>query len=98
MRGAHVDRAGAVFEFPRKAVVQALEVRGFCLAQVQIGEQAPQGDAAAADPGMFNAAPPAHETRHQTPRDAIAEQEVDALLLGQPADQGLGVHRSVIRL
>src|ERR1700674_4123658 len=96
--GARVDRASAVFQFPREALLQAFEVGGFCLAQVQVGEQAPHGDAGTANPGIFNAAPPAHETRHQTPRDAIAEQEVDVLLLCQPADQGLSVHLSVIGL
>jgi len=57
---AHIDRAGAVFEFPRKSVVQALkESVGFCLAQVQIRER-DTGDAAPAYPGRSIRAPPTH--------------------------------------
>ena len=70
----------------------------FRLAQVQIGEQPPQGDAAAAHPGMFDAAPPAHEARQQPPRNAVGEQKIDVLLLNQPRDQGSRGHLSVIRL
>src|ERR1700722_7895089 len=98
MRGVHIDGAGAGLQLPREAVVQALEARGFRLAQIQVGKQAPQRDAAVADPWMFDAAPPAHEAGHKTARNAVAEQEIDVFLLGQPLNQGSGIHRSVIRL
>src|SRR3974390_3086308 len=93
-----IDGAGAILQFPGEASMQALELKGLGLAQVEVREQTPQGDAAVADPGVLDAAPPAHEARHETARNAIAEQEIDVLLLGQPANQGFCVHLSVISL
>src|SRR5258708_1697712 len=48
---------------------------------------------------MLDPAPPAYQARDQPPgEDAIAEEEVDVLLLSQPANQGFSVHITVIRL
>jgi hypothetical protein len=58
-----IDGAYAVLEFADEAIVQAFEVRLFCLAQIKIGEQPPQGDARAAHPGVLDPAQPAHELR-----------------------------------
>ena len=48
-----------------------------------------------ADQRVLDLAEPAHEARQRRPRDAVGQQEVEVLLLGQGGDQAPDCHDSV---
>ena len=62
------------------------------LAEVEIGEQAPQEDAGRAQPRLLDPAQPTHELRQPAPRNAVGQQEIDVFLLNDAIDQGAGSH------
>ena len=96
--GSGIDRPRAVLELAGEAVAQALEAVELCIAQVEIREQPPQRDAGGAQPRIFDAAQPAHEPGEPATRDAVGQQEIEFLLLGNSDDQRTCGHLSVIRL
>ena len=96
--GVGIDWTHAVPQFAGKALVHALEARFLRFAQVEIGEQPPQGYTNAADQRLLDAAQPPHELRQQPAWNAVGEQKVDVLLLNNAGDQGFCSHLSVIRL
>src|SRR5208283_936568 len=77
----HVGWARAVFQLAHETVVQALEFLFLRVAQIEIGEQAPQADGRVAHPGLLDLAEPAHEDGERMARDAVGEEEVDVFLL-----------------
>jgi hypothetical protein len=87
-----VDRPRPVLEPADEAVVQAAEARLPRVAQVQVGEQAPDAHRQVADERLLDPAEPADEARGQPPGDAVGEQEVDVLLHGDPRDRGAERH------
>ena len=68
------------------------------LAKVEIGKQSPNRDRQIADHGLFDLAEPSHEPGQRRARDAVGEQEIKVLLLGQGGDQGADCHESVSRV
>jgi hypothetical protein len=60
--------------------MQSFEAGFAGLVELQIiGEQAPHRDGQAIDDGIFDTAEPSHEDRRPTSRQAIGQQEIDAL-------------------
>ena len=92
-----VDGPRAVLELAREAIAQALEARLLRLAEIEIREQAPHPDARGADQRVLDAAQPAHEQGEAAPRDAVGQQEVQPLLLGDPVHPRARSHLNVIR-
>ena len=62
-----------------------LKLRLLRLAQVEIGEQAPDADRQVAHQRLLDLAEPAHEPGQQPARDAVGQQEVEVLLLEHSA-------------
>src|SRR5262249_46055199 len=93
--GVVVDRARALPELPDEAIVQAAKTRLLRLAQVQVGEEAPQGDRQVAHQRLFDPAEPAHELRGQPAGNPVGEQEIEVLLLQQTQNPGAKRHRAV---
>ena len=87
-----IGRAQARLELAGEAVVQALEFGLFGLGQIEIGKQPPAGDRGVADHRILDLAEPAHEPGQRRPRNAVGQQEVEVLLLGQGGDQALDCH------
>src|ERR1700743_627976 len=98
MRGIGVDGPRAVLQPPREAGVQALEMCFLGLAEVEIGEQAPQKDTDRAQPRLLDPAQPTHELRQPASWNAVGQEEVDIFLLDDAIDQGAGSHLNVTRL
>ena len=96
--GIGLDRSRAILQPPREAVVQTPEPGLSRLAQIEVGEQPPQGDAGGAQPGLLDAADPPHELRRPAARNAVGEQEIEVFLLREAADHGAHGHLSVTLL
>ena len=86
-----IDHTRAGAEVAREAVVQAAEVRRLRIGQIEIGEQPPDSDGGSADQRIFDAAEPAHESRRQSPRNAIRQEKVNILLCGNTQKRGAQV-------
>ena len=72
----------------------------FGLAQIQVGKQPPQGDAGRADPGLLDAAQPAHEPRRASRRGMrLVSRKLMSSCCSRPARSGTCAGSShVIRL
>ncbi len=90
-----IERPQAGAQLPGETVVQAGEAGFPGLAEIEVRKQPPAGDRQVADPGMFDLAEPAHEVGQRRARDAVGQQEVDVLLLGQGGDKAAHCHDSV---
>src|SRR6516165_9896996 len=93
--GIVVDRARSLLELPDEAIVHAAKVRLLRLAQIQIGEEAPQGDRQVAHQRLLDLAEPAHELRGQPAGDPVGEQEIEVLLRQHTQNLGAERHRAV---
>ena len=78
----------AVPEPTDEAIMQAAEAIFARIAQVQIGEQAPDTDRQIADQRMLDLAEPAEEAGCQSSWDAVGQQEIDVFLLGDLGNRG----------
>src|SRR5262249_28024164 len=90
--GVVVERPASLLELADEAVAQARELRLLCLAQIDIAEEAPNGDRAIADDGVFELAEPTHETRGKAPGNAVRQREVEGLLLEQSRNEQADCH------
>ena len=67
-------------------------MRLFCVAQIEVGEKAPDGDGEITYERLLDGAKPAHETGGEAPRNAIGKNEIQAFLLGEMGDKGSRAH------
>src|SRR5438105_14446679 len=72
--------------------MQAAEALRARVAQVELGEAAPQRDRRARQPRALDAAVPAHRPRQRGAPDAIRQQEVEPFVLGQALGDRAGGH------
>jgi hypothetical protein len=75
--------------------VQALEARLARFGKIEIGEQPPAGDRQIADHGLLDLAEPSHEPGERRSRDAVGQQKIQVLLLGEDRDEISNCHESV---
>src|SRR4051794_865689 len=74
-----IDRTHPVSKVPDEAVMQATEAFLTRLAQIQIGEEAPDADGQVADQRLLELAEPGEEAGCQPPGNAVGQQEIDVL-------------------
>ena len=77
----HHDRPRPVFQLPGEAVMHAAKRGLLRIAEVEIGEEAPDTEREAANQRMLDPAEPTHEPGRHSPGDPIGEKEVQVLLL-----------------
>ena len=85
-----VDGPRSDLQLADEAVVQAAKLGRRGVAQIDVGELAPQTERQITHPWILDPGEPPHELGEQAPRDAIGEQEVQVLLLEEAAQQGGG--------
>jgi hypothetical protein len=83
---AHVHGPGPIFELADEKFMQGFELVLARLAQVDVGEQAPDVYGCAANPGVLDLAEPAHEMGHRQTGYAVGQQKVQ-IFLGAQAPQ-----------
>ena len=93
--GVHRPRAG--HERTREAVVQAREALLLRVAEVEVGEQPPDGNRQPRQQRAADLAEAPHRACERDARDAVGEQEVQVLLLEEAA-QRAGFHDGVKHL
>ena len=67
-------------------------MRLFCVAQIEIGEKAPDGDGEISYERLLDGAEPANQARHEPPRNAIGKNEIEAFVLAELDDQSSRAH------
>ncbi len=78
--------------------MQTPEVSPLGLAQVELGEQAPDRQTAVAYEGLLELAEPPQEQRQPAPGDAVGEQKIEVLVLHESRDYRAQLHDAVIQL
>jgi hypothetical protein len=68
--------------------VQAIEVRFFCVSQIDITKTAPHRDGEVADQRLSHAAEPSGKTRGGAAGKAIGEDKIEASLAEEPRANG----------
>jgi len=75
-----IDRACAIFEFSRKAVVHAGKAGLLGFTQIEIGKKLPNPNRCIPHPRLLDFAEPAHKPSQGLPWQAVGEQKVQILV------------------
>jgi len=87
-----IYRTRTLPQLSNETIAQAGEMRLFCVAQIEIGEKAPDGNGDITYERLLDGAKPAHQTRGEAPRNAIGKDEIQAFLLAEMGDNGSRAH------
>src|SRR5579875_381934 len=95
-RGVRIDGPGSFLEFANEAIMHAAKLGLFRFAEIKVAEHAPYADGEAAHQRLLDLAEPPHELSRQTPRNAVGQQEVQVLLMGDLRDKRSNCHDLVM--